>query len=278
MGALVINTNSASTEAQRNTSIQMGELQKVMRRISSGIKIASPADDAGGLAVATKMQAAMKRTEKVNSNIQNALSFLQTQDGGLSMAGKILDRVSELKTLYLDITKTGDATTGDKLNYELEYQALCTEFTNVLTASTFNGVALFGAASPGTVRLTEDGNNTATLVLDAVDLVADAAVTPAILLGTSTLANITVAQVNTAIAKVANFRATNGAAQSRLGFSSEMLSINKGNLEAAISRIVDADVAEESSRLAKHSVLSQAATAMLGQANSTPNMALQLLR
>lgn len=278
MGVLVINTNSASTEAQRNTSIQMGELQKVMRRISSGIKIASPADDAGGLAVATKMQAAMKRTEKVNSNIQNALSFLQTQDGGLSMAGKILDRVSELKTLYLDITKTGDATTGDKLNYELEYQALCTEFTNVLTASTFNGVALFGAASPGTVRLTEDGNNTATLVLDAVDLVADAAVTPAILLGTSTLANITVAQVNTAIAKVANFRATNGAAQSRLGFSSEMLSINKGNLEAAISRIVDADVAEESSRLAKHSVLSQAATAMLGQANSTPNMALQLLR
>ena len=278
MGALVINTNSASTEAQRNTSIQMGELQKVMRRISSGNKIASPADDAGGLAVATKMQAAMKRTEKVNSNIQNALSFLQTQDGGLSMAGKILDRVSELKTLYLDITKTGDATTGDKLNYELEYQALCTEFTNVLTASTFNGVALFGAASPGTVRLTEDGNNTATLVLDAVDLVADAAVTPAILLGTSTLANITVAQVNTAIAKVANFRATNGAAQSRLGFSSEMLSINKGNLEAAISRIVDADVAEESSRLAKHSVLSQAATAMLGQANSTPNMALQLLR
>lgn len=278
MGALVINTNSASTEAQRNTSIQMGELQKVMRRISSGIKIASPADDAGGLAVATKMQAAMKRTEKVNSNIQNALSFLQTQDGGLSMAGKILDRVSELKTLYLDITKTGDATTGDKLNYELEYQALCTEFTNVLTASTFNGVALFGAASPGTVSLTEDGNNTATLVLDAVDLVADAAVTPAILLGTSTLANITVAQVNTAIAKVANFRATNGAAQSRLGFSSEMLSINKGNLEAAISRIVDADVAEESSRLAKHSVLSQAATAMLGQANSTPNMALQLLR
>lgn len=278
MGALVINTNSASTEAQRNTSIQMGELQKVMRRISSGIKIASPADDAGGLAVATKMQAAMKRTEKVNSNIQNALSFLQTQDGGLSMAGKILDRVSELKTLYLDITKTGDATTGDKLNYELEYQALCTEFTNVLTASTFNGVALFGAASPGTVSLTEDGNNTATLVLDAVDLVADAAVTPAILMGTSTLANITVAQVNTAIAKVANFRATNGAAQSRLGFSSEMLSINKGNLEAAISRIVDADVAEESSRLAKHSVLSQAATAMLGQANSTPNMALQLLR
>lgn len=274
----MINTNSASTEAQRNTSIQMGELQKVMRRISSGIKIASPADDAGGLAVATKMQAAMKRTEKVNSNIQNALSFLQTQDGGLSMAGKILDRVSELKTLYLDITKTGDATTGDKLNYELEYQALCTEFTNVLTASTFNGVALFGAASPGTVSLTEDGNNTATLVLDAVDLVADAAVTPAILMGTSTLANITVAQVNTAIAKVANFRATNGAAQSRLGFSSEMLSINKGNLEAAISRIVDADVAEESSRLAKHSVLSQAATAMLGQANSTPNMALQLLR
>jgi len=278
MGALVINTNSASTEAQRNTSIQMGELQKVMRRISSGIKIASPADDAGGLAVATKMQAAMKRTEKVNSNIQNALSFLQTQDGGLSMAGKILDRVSELKTLYLDITKTGDATTGDKLNYELEYQALCTEFTSVLSASTFNGVALFGAASPGTVSLTEDGSATATLVLDAVDLVADAAVTPAILVGTSTLANITVAQVNTAIAKVANFRATNGAAQSRLGFSSEMLSINKGNLEAAISRIVDADVAEESSRLAKHSVLSQSATAMLGQANSTPNMALQLLR
>lgn len=277
MGALVINTNSASTEAQRNTAIQMGEMQTVMRRISSGVKI-GPADDAGGVAVATKMQAAMKRTEKVNANIQNAMSFLQTQDGALAQAAKILDRISELKTLFSDITKTGDATTGDKYNYEIEFQALSTEFKNVLVAAKFNGVGLFGAVSPGTVYLTEDGNATSVLALAATDLGADADVTAVIDPGTATLASITATQVNTAIAKVANFRAVNGAAQSRLGFSSEMLSLNKGNLEAAISRIVDADIAEESAKLAKHSVLSQSATAMLGQANSTPNMALQLLR
>lgn len=280
MGALVINTNNAANEAQRNANIQLSELQKVMRRISSGCRITSPADDAGGLAVAMKMKSAISRTEKVNENIQNALSFLQTQDGALGMAGRILDRISELKTLALDVTKTGPAATAgtDKANYETEYAALCAEYVNVVGTSTFNGVALFGAASPGTVYLTENAAAAATVVLSATDVVGDATVTAVINPGTTTLDTITSALINTAIAQIAGFRAANGAAQSCLSFSSELLSINKGNMEAAVSRILDTDIAEESTKLATRTVLSQSATAMLAQANNTPSMALQLLR
>jgi flagellin len=103
-----INTNSASTAAAYNLSNTNVNLQKSLNRLSSGFRINSSADDAGGLAVSMKLSAAIRRTDATGANVGNALSLLQTQDGVLKNADKILNRMSELATLALDVTKTDD--------------------------------------------------------------------------------------------------------------------------------------------------------------------------
>jgi flagellin len=115
-----INTNSASTAAAYNLSNTNANLQKSLNRLSSGFRINSSADDAGGLAVSMKLSSAIRRTDATSANVGNALSFLQTQDGVLKNADKILNRMSELATLALDVTKTDD----DRTLYDNEFQAL----------------------------------------------------------------------------------------------------------------------------------------------------------
>src|SRR3954466_4277010 len=111
--SLVINSNIAASTAAMNLSSSNQMLQKSLARLSSGSKITSPSDDAGGLAVSMRMQAAIKRTDATSNNVANATSFLQTQDGALKNAGKVLERIAELKTLSTDVTKS----TGDIANY-----------------------------------------------------------------------------------------------------------------------------------------------------------------
>ena len=149
--SLVINTNSAATAANVNLARSTAMLQKSLSRLSSGIKITSPADDAGGLAVSMKMAAAIKRTDAVNTGVANAISLLQTQDGALKTVGKIMDRISELKSLYNDPTKNA----ADKANYDTEFTALKTQLAS-LASEKFNGVALFGGTTLS-VTSTEDG-------------------------------------------------------------------------------------------------------------------------
>ena len=151
--ALVINTNSAATAAGLNLNRSNALLQQSLNRLSSGSKINKPSDDAGGLAVSTKMMAAIRRTDSVNTNVSNAVSFLQTQDGALETSARILDRISELRTLRDDVTKSAN----DLANYDTEYTQLKAQLTN-LAAAQFNGVSLFGGASQSlSVTTTEDG-------------------------------------------------------------------------------------------------------------------------
>src|ERR1051325_2930053 len=135
--SVVINTNFAATVAANNLAASNEMLQKSLNRLSSGSKIVTPADHAGGLAVSMKLSAAARRQGAVATNIGNAVSFLQTQDGVLKVAGKVLDRMGELRTLYKDKTKNSD----DIANYGAEFTQLTTELGN-LTSETFNGNAL----------------------------------------------------------------------------------------------------------------------------------------
>src|SRR6185312_3456859 len=112
--SVVINTNFAATVAANNLAASNDMLQKSLNRLSSGSKIVSPADDAGGLAVSMKLSASARRQGAVSQNIGNSVSFLQTQDGVLSVTGKVLVRMGELKTLYNDPTKNVD----DQANYD----------------------------------------------------------------------------------------------------------------------------------------------------------------
>jgi flagellin len=268
--SVVINTNYAATVASNNLSASNSALQKSLNRLSSGSKIVNPSDDAGGLAVSMKLSAAAKRSGAAASNIGNSVSYLQSQDGVLKVTGKVLDRMSELKTLYSDPTKNAD----DLANYDSEFTALQDELSS-LVDETFNSVALFGS-SDLTVKVSEDG--TQTVALEGRDLEGTAAgVGNLTSTGVTSLGDIELSDITDAIQSVATFRAENGAEQSRLGFASEVLTVNKANLEAANSRITDVDVASESTQLARWNILVQSGTAMLAQANQSAQVALRLI-
>jgi len=267
--SITINTNSAATVARNNLNSSNNLLQKSLNRLSSGLKIVNPADDAGGLAVSMKMSAAIKRTDAVNTNLANAQSFLQTQDGALSTAGKVLDRMSELKTMSTDVTKNST----DIANYDTEFTALIAQL-NSLSTEKFNGVSLFTTAASATtleVGTTEDGATTINL--------DQAALANAVVNATSAanLAALTLSNATGAIENVATLRAANGAQSSQMAFASDMLTVNKQNLEAANSRIMDVDVATESTSLARANILVQAGSSMLGHANASSQIALRLI-
>jgi flagellin len=264
--ALIINTNISASTAAMNLNHNNTMLQKSLARLSSGSKISNPADDAGGLAVSMKLEAAIARTDATSTNVANASSFLQTQDGALKSASEVLSRISELKTLSTDVTKSA----SDVANYNSEFTALKAQLTSTAAAS-FNSVNLFGGGSLA-VGVSEDGSQTLNITQ------SDLATAVTAITGAANLGAITTAQTVTAITNVATLRAQNGAESSRLNFNADMLATNRNNLEAANSRIVDTDVAMESTKLARNNILVQAGSAMLAQANSSSQSVMRLLQ
>jgi flagellin len=265
--SVVINTNSAATAAYNNLATSNTMLRKSLNRLSSGLKIVQPSDDAGGLAVSMKLSAQIRRTDAASTNVANAQSFLQVQDGALKTAGNILSRISELKTLSTDVTKSS----SDIANYETEFDSLKSQLTSI-TSEQFNGVSVFGSSTLS-VAINESGSQTVSITkanltsaVSGVTGVADL-----------TTSGFAVSTITTALESVATSRATNGAEYSRLDFARELLASNKQNLEAANSRIIDVDVAAESTQLARYSILVQSGTAMLAQANASSQIALRLL-
>ncbi len=267
--SVVINTNTSATSASYNLAASNAMLQKSLNRLSSGSKIVNPSDDAGGMAVSMSLSAAARRSGAVADNIGNAVSYLQTQDGALKVSGKILERISELKVLYSDVTKSDT----DKANYDKEFTALKSQLT-ANAGETFNGVSLFNGGTMN-VSTTEGGS---TVGITPRNLAG--ATNVALVIAATDLkdASIGLTKITDAISEVATFRASNGSEQSRFGFAAELVTVNKANLEAANSRIVDVDVASESTQLARWNILVQAGTAMLAQANQSAQSALRLIQ
>ena len=291
--SVVINTNTASSLAAYSLSNSNVNLQRSLQRLSSGSRINSSFDDAGGLAVSMKMSASIRRTEATQANVGNALSLLQTQDGVMKSADNVLSRMSELATLAQDVTKS----TSDLALYSTELTQLKGQL-NLMLSEKFNGITLFhqGAASGATINTaidTSTSGNTLVVVtshdgaqtvgITRADLnaiaynITDSSSANALNITTNTSAQAAVLTIQTAIQNLAELRANNGAEQSRLTFAADMLSVNKINLEAANSRIIDVDVAEESAQLARFNILQQAGTAMLAQANQSTQSILRLI-
>jgi flagellin len=341
---IVINTNTAATTASFNLSRANDSLRKSLGRLSSGNRIVSPADDAGGLAVAYKLASKLNRTEAVRTNVQNGVSYLQVQDGALSTVGKIIDRMSELRTMAQDVTKN----TGDIENYSKEFIELQRQLQQIKN-DTFNGISLFAnsaaLASGSTPSLRPHLAKDATAVDDAgrtfskfsrtlythadgqfadgnvslgvtnmqyvlslggvdtkyvstavsgamagqninlgninsLNTTDAAALTASIYTSDGFLSSImfvSVGQFTNVIERLADARAENGAELSRLNMTNELLIQNQTNLEAAHGRIMDADIALESTRFARQNVLVQASAAMVAQANQLTSIALQIL-
>ncbi len=284
--SVVINTNTAASLASYNLSSTNVNLQRSLNRLSSGSRINSSYDDAGGLAVSMKISASIRRTEATLANVNNSMAFLQTQDGVLKNADKVLNRMSELAMLATDVTKS----TNDLALYNTELTQLKDQLELMLSEK-FNGITLFQTgtttgldtgtnASNLTVVTSHDGDQSFTITradLNFISTTVGTSATAGMQINTNANATAAVATIQTQIQNLATLRANNGAEQSRLSFAADMLSINKINLEAANSRIVDIDMAAESSQLARFNILQQAGTAMLAQANQASQSILRLI-
>jgi len=266
---MVINTNISAQNASRLLSESQTMLNKSLARLSSGSKIVSPSDDAAGMAVSLRFDAQINRISATNTNVSNAISLSQTQDGFMQKVSKALDRMSELSILSQDVTKSN----ADRALYQKEYSTLGA-YVNDLATKDFNGVSLFSGTTRN-VTTDSDGN---TFAMSGVDLTAGTYTTATGGdISTTSGAATALTSTKAAITQLATDRATVGANIARLNFTNEQLSVLKENLGAANSRIKDVDVAEESTQFARYNILVQAGTAMLAQANSSPQSALRLL-
>lgn len=289
-----LNTNTAATSAVYDLGVSGKNLKRSLDRLSSGSRINTSFDDAGGLAVSMKLSASIRRTDATIANVNNAISFLQTQDGALAVADKLINRMSELASLAMDVTKS----TSDKSLYQTELEGLQGQLYNMLDEE-FNGVKLFDpGATPGMFlgNNTPDFNTTKSVVssgdgqqnigitqsdLEAVCYTVGIPGAPAaaIMMRIDDPSNITasIGYARSAIASLAELRAHNGAQQSQLKVALSLLGENKTNLQLADGRIQDVDVASESAKLASQNIRHEAGTAMLAQANQGHQVLLRLL-
>jgi flagellin len=268
---MVINTNVSAQSSSRLLGESSALLAKSLTRLSSGSKIVSPEDDAAGLAVSMRFDAQVNRIAAAGKNVSNAISFSQTQDGFLKKVSKALDRMSELAILSQDATKSD----SDRGLYDAEFTALEGYILDA-AGKAFNGVSLFGTSGLAVTK-DEDGSP---YTMTAINLGAasyTALTGGANGVATAGAAVTALTAVKAAIQQLAADRANVGANISRLTYTSDQLGVLKENLAAANSRIKDLDVAEESTQFARYSILVQAGTAMLAQANMSPQSALQLL-
>jgi flagellin len=267
---MVINTNMSAQSSARLLMESTNLLSKSLARLSSGSKIVSPEDDVAGQAVSARFDAQISRVGAAKTNIANAISFSQTQDGFLKKVAKALDRMSELSILSLDVTKSS----ADLALYQKEFSTLG-EYINDLAAKDYNGVTLFDGSSLS-VTIDSEGN---TFTMNSVDLndTAYTAVTTGANVSTTTTAAAALTAVKAAIVQLSTDRAGIGANVSRLTTTADQLGVLKDNLTAANSRIKDVDVAEESTAFARYNILVQAGSAMLAQANTMPQSVLRLL-
>jgi len=252
-------------------------LQRSLQRISTMKRINSAADDSAGLAMSMKLGVQIRRTESVITSMSNVTSYLQTQDGVLEVADGVLERMAELATLAQDTTKS----TSDLALYQAEFANLRTQLQGMQN-ETFNGASLFVTdsntqvdnATGGALTISMSGQ---TMSVSRLDLSSVYNQFSSASMSSSGAAYSAATAITAALSNLSSLRATNGSEQNRVGFAADLLEINKSNLEAANSRIVDLDLASEMVKYSTFTFLDDANWALLAQANAKSEKILKLL-
>jgi len=273
--ALSVNTNIGSLNAQRNLSKSQGGLSKAMQRLSSGLRINSAKDDAAGLAISDRMTSQIRGLNQAVRNANDGISLAQTAEGALQETTNILQRMRELSVQ----SANGTNTTADRSSLQAEFSQLQSEVKRIAENTSFNGqVLLSGAfASTGmTFQVGADAGQSITVkIADATAKTLGVSTTIGI--STTARASASITAIDAAISKVDVTRGDLGAVQNRFESTISNLSNIAENLSAARSRILDADIAAETSAMTKNNILQQAGVSILAQANQTPQLALSLL-
>jgi flagellin len=293
--ALIINHNLMAMNAARNLSTSYGRLETSVRKLSSGLRIGTAADDSAGLAIRELMRADIASLNQGVRNASDAISMIQTADGALQVIDEKLIRMKELA----EQAATGTYNSDQRLMIESEYQAMASEITRIANSTDFNAVHLLNGNLSSSVHNGEGldatgkmkihfgaGNDCSedyyyiqigTATASALGVGNQSVENDGYSISTQAAAQRALEALNEAIISKDKIRAHLGALQNRLENTIANLQAQAENIQAAESRISDVDVATEMTEFVRNQVLSQAGVAMLSQANSLPQMALQLI-
>ena len=269
---LRVNTNIASMTAQRNLMSVTGRLQGNFARLSSGLRIASASDDAAGLGISERMRSQIRSFAVAGRNAQDGVSLTQTSEGAMQEISNNLNRMRELAVQAAN----GTLTTGDRAVLDAEYQELITEIDRVANQTAFNGLNILDG-STASIDIQVGVNSGEVINVAFADVTAgNLSLTGNILDVTAASAELAV--IDTAVDDVTTARGNLGAAQNRMTSAIASIANTRENLSAAESRIRDVDIALETADLTRNTIMQQAATSILAQANVQPQLALTLLQ
>jgi len=270
---LRVNTNISAMNAQRHLSDITLRLQGNFNRLSSGLRIATAADDAAGLGISERMRSQIRSYGAASRNAQDGISLVQTAEGALTEVSNIIGRMRELAIQAAN----GTLSAADRQTIDTEVQELILEVDRIAGTTTFNGVILLDGSTASAdiqaginageiITITLQDTTTATLGIDTIDMLSAANASAAL------------TSIDSAIDDVTTARGALGSAQNRLQSAIASIASARENLAAAESRIRDVDVAMETSDLTRNTIMQQAAVSVLAQANVQPQLALTLLQ
>jgi flagellin len=274
--ALFIQTNTSSMEAQKNLLHSQSNLQKSFNKLSSGYRINTAADDAAGLAISESMRSQIRSFTVAERNASDGISMAQTAEGALGEVHGILGRMRELGVQ----ASNGSLTQSDRSYIQTEFTSLQSEIGRIQSSAKFNGKALVDATATSItfqVGLDNTASDQITISFGGLSL---SSVTGSAVVSGATASNAlaSLAIIDSAITSVSTARSNFGAAMNRMDVASSNIQTMRLNISAANSRIRDVDVAEETSKMSKNQVLTQAGVSVLAQANQLPQLAFGLIR
>jgi flagellin len=274
---LRVGTNVQSISSQRALKSSVRDQNKALNKLSTGSRINTAGDDAAGLAISENLKANIRGSQQASRNAGDGISMIQTAEGGMNEVSNILVRLRELSV------QASSDTIGDQERKftDLEFQQLTTEIDRIANSSTFNGKELLtGNGEKLEFQVGVNDNETTDRVSydpSLTNITADDLGVASLGITSKADAQENLSKLDKAIETVNGSRASLGALQNRLQSTINNLEVRVENLSAANSRIRDADVAVESSKLQKANILTQAGTTVLAQANVSKQAALKLL-
>ena len=282
---MIINHNMSSLHADRVLNISNDSIMKNMEKLSSGERINRAGDDASGLAVSEKMRSQIRGLNQASRNIQNGVSFIQTTEGYLNETTDILQRVRELAVQAAN----GIYSDEDRMQIQVEVSQLVAEVDRIASVAQFNGMNMltgrFALEGDSTMQFQIGANMDqnarvfiGTMTASALGLKGAQGSEEQITINSPEEANMTLGAVDAALTQVNKQRADLGAYQNRFEMAAKGVNIAAENTQAAESRIRDTDMASEMVEFTKNSILTQAGTAMLAQANNQSQTVLALLQ
>jgi flagellin len=276
MGLRIYN-NVEAQNAHRQLQATNDKLSSTMERLSSGLRINRAADDAAGLAVSEEMRTQIRGMKVASRNALDGVSLVQVADGALSGVNDMLQRIRDLAVQAANGTLT-DLQRG---NLDQEVQSIVAEMARVASDTEFNGVKILSgsvATAASAITLQVGANGSQVIAFTVATMTASDLGISGLAVSTAASATAAIASIDAAIRTVNSQRASMGAIQNRLEQTISRLELTSENLQAAESRIRDADMASEMIDYTRNQILQQSGTAMLAQANQAPQSILQLLQ